>query len=170
MEIDYNLTEEDYLSFNVFHAKSSKTVAKSLVLQRFLSPIIFLIAGFMFAWIGDGSLIVSLIIFSIMGILWIVYYPKYFYGLITKNSRKMLKEGKNDGLLGDRCMILSDEGIVDSSSNGETKVKWAGIKKIEEDDNYFYIYNSAFTAYILPKQSLTNIVDARDYLKTKLLR
>ena len=170
MEIDYKLTEEDYLNFNLFHAKSSNTIAKSLALQRFLLPIIFLIAAFMFAWIGEGSLVGSLIIFSIMGILWIVYYPKYFYGFMTKNSKKMLEEGNNDGLLGDRCMILSDEGIVNSSSNGETKVKWAGIKKIEEYDNYFYIYNSAFTAYILQKQSLTNIVDARNYFKTKLLR
>lgn len=168
LEINYNLTEEDYLNFNLFHAKNSKTVTKSLVLQRFLSPIVFLIAAFVFSRITDGSLVGALIIFSGMGILWIIYYPKYFYSLIARQSKKMLKEGKNDGLLGERYMILSDEGIVDSSVNGETKVKWAGIKKLEEDSDYFYFYNSSVSAYILPKRMIKNVEETRNYLNLKL--
>ena len=169
LKIDYNLTEEDYLNFNLYHAKNSKTVAKSLLIQRFLSPIIFLIAAFIFSWIDDVSLVGSLITFSIIGILWIVYYPKYFYRLIIRNSKKMFKEGKNDGLLGEHCMMLSDEGIVDANPNGETKVKWAGIKRFEEDDKYLYIYNSAVSAYIIPKRALTNVVDVQSYVKAKLI-
>lgn len=169
LKIDYNLTEKDYLNFNLYHAKNSEAVSKSLTIQRFLSPIIFLIAAFLISWIGNESLIGLLITFSIMGVLWIVYYPKYFYSIITKNTKEMLKEGKNDGLLGEHCMKLSDEGIVDSNFNGETRVKWKGIKKFEEDDNYFYIYNSAVSAYILPKSGLINIGQTREYFKSKLL-
>jgi len=165
LKIDYSLTEEDYLAFNLFHAKNSKAVSKSLMLQRFLSPIVFITAAFTFSWIGDVSLTASLIGFSFISILWIVYYPKYFYYLLTKNSKKMLQEGKNDGLLGDRYMTLSKEGITDVSSSGETKANWSGIKSIQEDDSRFYLYNSALSAYIIPKKSLQNVEETRDYLK-----
>ena len=39
----------------------------------------------------------------------------------------MIKEGKSDGLLGEDYMVLSEDGIIDSTSNGETKVTWSGI-------------------------------------------
>lgn len=169
LEINYILTERDYLKFNLFHAKNSKTVSKSLALQRFLAPVIFLIGAFVFSWIGNESFIGLLITFSIIGVLWIIYYPKYFYGLIIKNTRKMLNEGKNDGLLGEHKMILSEIGIIDSNINSETQVKWIGIKKFEEVDNYFYIYNTAVSAYILPKSSLINVEETKEYFKSKLL-
>ncbi|MCZ2256932.1 YcxB family protein [Sporosarcina sp. G11-34] len=167
MKIDYSLTEEDYLEFNLFHAKNSEAVSKSLMLQRFLSPIVFIIAAFTFSWVGDISLLASLIGFSFISILWIVYYPKYFYYLLMKNSKKLLKEGKNDGLIGERYMTLSEQGIIDVSSNGETKVNWAGIKSIQEDTNHYYLYNSAVSAYIIPKRALQNLEETRSYLKSK---
>ena len=40
----------------------------------------------------------------------------------------MIKEGKNDGLLGEHHMILSEEGIIEFTVNGETKVNWARNK------------------------------------------
>ncbi len=127
-----------------------------------------MIGAFLFSWIGNEPLIGLLITFSIIGVVWIVYYPKYFYGLIIKNTKKMLKEGKNDGLLGEHKMILSEEGLIDFNINGETKVKWVGIKKIEEDENYFYIYNTAVSAYILPKISLKNIERTKEFFISKL--
>ena len=55
----------------------------------------------------------------------------------------MIKEGKNDGLLGEHCMIFSEEGIVDSTTTSETKVTWSGIKNIKEDTHNIYLYNSS---------------------------
>ena len=37
MEINYNLTEEDYLNFNMFHVKNSKAVKRTLNMQRFIT-------------------------------------------------------------------------------------------------------------------------------------
>lgn len=168
MKINYELTEEDYLNFNLFHAKNSKATRKALNAQRFLSPLIFLTMAFIFSGVGNIPLLYPVIIFSLISILWIVFYPKYFYSHILRHTKKMLEEGKNDGLFGKGTMILSDEGIVDSTFNGETKVNWAGIKKIEEDNDYFFIYNSAVAAYILPKGMLTNVEEVRNYVTEKI--
>ncbi|MBB6447859.1 hypothetical protein HNR53_004570 [Bacillus benzoevorans] len=35
MEINYNLSEEDYLNFNMFHAKNSTAVRRALNLKDF---------------------------------------------------------------------------------------------------------------------------------------
>lgn len=162
MKIYYELTEEDYLHFNLFHVKQSKAAIKSLNIQRFLMPVFFIIAAFIFFGIGDMPLVFPLIIFGLISTLWIVFYPKYFYRLIMRQSKKMLKEGKNDGLLGEQQITLSGEGIVYLTSNSESQVKWSGIKKIVEDRDFFYLYNSSISAYILPKRALSNVGEARD--------
>lgn len=161
MKIYYELTEEDYLHFNLFHVKQSKAAIKSLNIQRFLMPVFVIIVAFIFSGIGDMPLVFPLIIFGLISILWIVFYPKYFYYLIMRQSKKMLKEGKNDGLLGEQQMTLSEDGIV-YLANGESQVKWPGIKKVVEDSDFFYLYNSSISAYILPKRALLNIGEARD--------
>ncbi|KXH80854.1 YcxB family protein [Sporosarcina sp. HYO08] len=170
MEIYYNLTEEDYIHFNLYHVKNSKTGKQALGWQRFLSPFIFIAGAYFLSWMGDIPLLPLLITFLLMSALWVVFYPKYFYSLITRHAKKMIKEGKNDGLLGDHQLTLTDEGLVDTSSNKETKVTWSGITSFQEDDQYFYLYNSSVSAYILPKREIDQVDQLRMYVQSKLER
>lgn len=169
MKINYELTEEDYLHFNLFHVKQSKTAIKSLNIQRFLTPVFFIIVAFIFSGIGDMPVVFPLIIFGLISIVWLIFYPKYFYSLVMRQSKKMLREGKNDGLLGEQQMALSKEGIVYTTSNGESQAKWSGIKKVLEDSDFFYLYNSSVSAYILPKRALSNVEEAKGYFDSKLV-
>ena len=155
MEINYNLTEKDYINFNLYHIKKSETGKKALNMQRFLSPVLFIISAYIISIFSEISIILVHIIFLIISIIWVIYYPKYFYGLITRNVKKMIKEGKNDGLLGDHHLIMTDEGIVDTSSNRETKVSWPGIVNFLEDNENLYLYNSAVSAIYFRKESST---------------
>lgn len=168
MEIRYSLTEEDYLNFNMFHVKNSKTAKRALNMQRFLMPIIFIVLSYVLSKVGNMSFFGLLIAFLIVSILWITFYPKYFYSYVFRNTKKMIKEGKNDGLLGEHHMVLSEEGIIDLTSNGETKVIWSGIQTLSEDKYNIYLYNSSVSAYILPKRELNNVDEMKTYLKSKL--
>ena len=170
MKINYNLTEEDYINFNMFHIKNSKTGRRSLNIQRLLTPIFFLAFAFMLSIVSDMPLRPLFTVFLLISIIWILFYPKYFYRLIRKNTKKMIKEGKNDGLLGDRCLTMTAAGFVDKSSNGETKGTWSSITSFKEDNENFYLYNSSVSAYILPKREVTNVERVRNYIKPKVMR
>ncbi|MFP7298762.1 YcxB family protein [Neobacillus niacini] len=168
MEIKYNLTEEDYLKFNMFHISHSESANKSLKTQRFATPFVYIIFAYIFANIADIPFLYSLIPFLIVGILWVIFYPKYFQSRILSQTKKMIREGKNEGLLGEHTMILSEEGIVDSNTKGETKVHWSGIIKLVEDESNLYVYNSSVSAYIIPKRELNDVEEVRNHIKSKL--
>lgn len=168
MQIKYHLTEEDYINFNLFHMKNSKTAMKALKVQRFLIPIVYMVVAYVFASVLDGSYILSFSIFGIMGILWIIFYPKYHYNFVLRQVRKMITEGKNEGLLGDHLMTISEEGVHDENPKGETKVSWSGIQDLKENEHYLYLYNSAVSAYILPKREVRDIEELRTVLNTKV--
>lgn len=165
MEIDYYLSEEDYLNFNMFHVKNSKTAAKSLKLQRFLMPLFFIAFAYVFSAIADVSFWGLFITFFILSILWVIFYPKYFYSIVNRQTKKMIQEGDNEGLLGKHYLVMTEEGITETTSSGETRVSWAGLKEFAEDDDNFYLYNSGLSAIILPKKAVPNVVEVREYIK-----
>ncbi|CAM3114981.1 YcxB family protein [Filibacter tadaridae] len=170
MEVYYNLTEEDYINFNLYHVKNSKTGNRALKLQRFLSPLFFIVIAYIYSIMSGIPFLPLFITFLVMSILWILFYPKYFYSLIARNTKKMIKEGKNDGLLGNHHLKITEEGLVDTSSHKETKVSWSGITRFKEDDSYFYLYNSSVSAYILPKREIDHVDGLRMYIQTKLVQ
>lgn len=167
MEFKYDLTEEDYIHFNLFHLKNSETANRALTIQRWIGPIIFIISVFVLSKISDLPFLVLFITFLIMSILWIFFYPKYFYNHVIRHVKKMINEGKNSSLLGEHKMTLTEEGIIDITTNGETKVNWSGIETYKEDNDYFYLYNSSVSAYILPKRKIPN-EEIKHFLTSKM--
>lgn len=164
MEIKYILTEEDYIQFNLFHIKNSKTAMTALKFQRLLIPILYIIVGFVLAKVSDGPLSLWLSIFLLLGIAWFFFYPKYFYRSVMRRVQKMLKEGKNEGLLGEHCLVLSKEGIHDTTMSGETSAKWPSIQTFAEDEQNLYLYNTSLSAYIIPKREIQNLDEFHKYV------
>ena len=168
LEINYRLKEEDYVNFNMFHIKHSKTATRSLHMQRYLAPVFFIAISYVFSLLGDVPLFGLFITFLIMSILWIIFYPKYFYHFVKSRTKKFIREGKNDGLIGEHRMVMTEEGIKDFTTNGETSVRWPGIISFKEDNLYIYLFNTSVSAYILPKRDLSNEEEIRNYLISKL--
>lgn len=167
MKIDYNLTEEDYLNFNMFHLKNSKTATKSLNLQRFLTPLFLIAFGYIFSTITEIEFLSIFITFLIISTLWIIFYPKYFYSHVSRQTKKMIQEGKNGGLLGKHLLLMTEEGLIETTPNSETKVSWASVKEFVEDEDNFYLYNSGLSAIILPKRDVADEEELRAYIHAK---
>lgn len=168
MEIKYNLTEDDYVYFNMYHIKHSKTAMKMLNLQRYLTPVFFIIVSILLSQISEIPFLLSFSVFSVIGVLWFIYYPKYYEHFLVKQVKKMFHEGKNDGLLGEHFLILKEEGLVETTSNGETRADWASIENFKEDKDYFFLYNSSISAYIIPKRSIEKLDDVRNIIQANL--
>ncbi|MGK7378201.1 YcxB family protein [Planococcus sp. 1R117A] len=168
MQIEFNLTEEDYLSFNLQHVKHSKTATRSLRLQQILVPVIYIFLAYIFSVIVNTPFLFFLIPFLIISMVWIIFYPKFFYSSVMRNVKKMLREGKAGGIIGKYTMTLSDEGIIQTSTTEEKKASWPAILSLQEDEERFYLYNSAMSAYIIPKRALKNSNETREWIQGRL--
>lgn len=152
MEIQYELTEEDYIHFNLSHIHRSKTGKRMLLLQRFIGPFLILGSGaFLIVVLHENSWW-ELSGYGVIALLWFLYYPKYFNRHIRKQTKRMIKERGNEGMIGPHTMELDKDGLCDRNEFGETRVSWSGIKEVVEEDEYVYLYNASVSAYILPKR------------------
>lgn len=169
LRITYSLDEEAYLDFNVYHIKNSKTAKKSMTIQRFLGPVLFLIVPFIFADLINVSLVGLFITFFAISIFWVMVYPAYYLRLVRNGVRKMIKEGKNDGAFGERTLFFNEEGIHETGPAGESKVYWRGIEGMGEDETNFYLYVSAVSAFIIPKRNLEDSQGIKRFLEEKIV-
>ncbi|WP_158599118.1 YcxB family protein [Planococcus salinus] len=168
MELNYKLTEEDYLDFNLFHAKNSPAVQKQVTMQRIFVPLLYIGIAILASMFLDMPFLVLFIPFLIMGTLWAIFYPAYFYRLIKRNATKMMREGKNEGVLGAHTMIFTEDGLREISPKGEMSISWSGIENFGESPSGFYLYNSGMSALIIPKKELGDSGEVSAFLNGKI--
>lgn len=156
MQVNYELTKEDYIDFNMYHGLRSKTVKKSMFLQQYILPIVYLIVPFFLEDFKSPKFKYCMGVFIVIAISWIILYKKYLKKYMRKRIVKMIDEGDTSKNFGNKVMILSEEGIEDIGKNDQSKLKWEGIYKIEESDKHIFIYKNSMSAYVVPIRALDN--------------
>lgn len=152
-KFEYKLTKDDYIDFNIHHTKTSASMKKAFACLRFITPILFILIPFV---IKRGTDKIMIATFIIAAILWIFIFPKYYWKSIKKNISKIVDEGDNGDLFGNRILTISDLGIEEILDNGNNTKKWSAITKIDESIKSIFIYFSSVEAAIIPKTLFNN--------------
>lgn len=166
MEIKYELTKDDIIDFNLYHSENSKTIKRSLNIQRYIISVIFVFAAIVMSSYLDIPYSFTIPFFLVVSLIWIFYYPKFFKWLIKRNVSKMLDEGKNKAIIGEQRLSISNEGIIAISEAGEMKSNWSLVEKIGKTKKNIYIYISSISAYIIPIKAFNNEEEVNNFIST----
>ena len=120
---------DDWLEFNKYHYYNSKSLKNQRVLIRFIGPIFFSIFVICHSYYKSFDLVLA-VVFAVISILWIVFYPKKGEADILKRVKKMIEEGKNKELNTDIKIKVSEENIFVKSENITSTVNWELVEKI----------------------------------------
>ncbi len=166
MRIDFTLTQEDYIAYNIHHIENSPSLKRALNIQRYGLALIFLIFPFIIAAMTSISLTLWLLVYGTIFVVWIRFYPKYYMNSTRKRIIRLIQEGNSASLLGDRSVILTDEAVEEISPQGESRVTWGSIERIDETDEYIYIYTSPVNAYLVPTRAFEGTAQKSEFLMT----
>jgi hypothetical protein len=164
-KVEYDLTKEDYIAFNMHHIDHSPTIKRSLFIQRYVVALVFLVVPFIFSNMTGVPVLLPLIVYGGIFIAWILYYPRYFVATTKKRILKMIDEGGNDSLFGPRTMILSESGVEEISDMGESRSSWRSVEKIDETAEHIYIYISSVNAYLVPVRAFADRTQKEVFLE-----
>jgi hypothetical protein len=165
MRLEYELTKQDYIDFNIYYIKNSDTLKRSLIIQRYVMAVFFLIIPFAIYRVTDIPLWYWLAVFFVVAVLWVIFYPKYFMSATIKRISKLVDEGKNKDMLGKHIITVNEEGIKEESKNGDSRINWDGVEKVAEAENHIFIYISSVMAYIIPKSIFEDDNTRDEFLK-----
>ena len=118
---------------------------------------------------GKTIHLTSLLIYLTITVLWVLLYPKRIDKNIEKRMKKQIASGDNSGILGKQSITFKENEIMSTSPESEHKLTWNGIKKVVENDDYYFLYNSAISAIVIPKVEIEAHLNDLDSILIKKL-
>ena len=149
MKIQYENTLKDLVTFSMYHLENSPSFRKTCISLQLVFPIalfLLLLPSFIKSSVTEGiTLILPLIL------LWIYFVPKYLKWKVKKQSSKFYREVENKGLIGKHEIIITLNELIEKTEYCETKTIWEAVEKVISTKESLYIYISAVTAHVIPK-------------------
>ena len=153
MKLQYELTNQDFLDFNINFIETSPVMKRSLLIQRIMFPILLLASPATLSNLFDVPFVVLMTLFGVLAILWALFYLKWFKYRIARKSEKLIASGKVPGIVGPHELFIEQGVISDKTSANITR--YETIEKVVESRTHIFIYVSQVMAYIVPKKVFT---------------
>jgi len=153
MKLQYELTNQDFIDFNINFIETSPVMKRSLLIQRIMFPILLLASPATLSNLFDVPFMVLMTLFGVLAILWALFYLKWFKFRIARKSEKLIASGKVPGIVGPHELFIEQGIISDKTSANITR--YETIEKVVESRTHIFIYVSQVMAYIVPKKVFT---------------
>jgi hypothetical protein len=148
--IDYLVCADDIAHFNHYHLQRSPRMKRHRVVTAISIMLMWASVAFLlFPWLHIGALGLGMLVAGIYVAATSRSGPSRHQ---TEAIRRLFDEGKNRALFGHHRMLLHDDRIEVSTEYSRGEVRWEGVERVEQDEQYVYIYVSALNAYVIPKK------------------
>ncbi|MDR1055707.1 MAG: YcxB family protein [Prevotellaceae bacterium] len=157
MTINFDIDMDDMMSFQRHYVNTNPAMVKAKRMITYLFPLFILVFGFVGFYDRYNRLDIAFIIFLIViSVLWVVFMPKLFIRLTLNRTKKILSKPGNEIMFGTFEMRFTNTGFDVKTAAANSSILWSTIPKADETRDYFYLYLSQASAYIIPKRKISN--------------
>ena len=157
-EFKYKLELNDFIDFQLHYLKINSQIKSSTKKTMIiLAAIYILLIAFMISFfkIDNYLIIISVILLSLLfSIIQIKTYKNRLEKKIIKKIYQYAKEGRLNGVFGDKTLTIYDDKIIFKEDRGEMTFNKKYIKNIDFSDKSIFIYTDNTSAIIVPKNYL----------------
>ncbi|CAI8831362.1 YcxB family protein [Methylocaldum szegediense] len=151
-QIEYEVREQDLVAFNEHQLRNSASWQKTLRRHQAIFPgIIVLISLFLWFYYQDT---LAAIYAGVTGVLWGIFAPLYFKGSLRRQLRKMYSDEDRANVLGTYTLRAEPHVLVEVHKNGESRVKWSEVLRVETTKKHAFLFVDLDTALIIPKATV----------------
>lgn len=145
--IEYILTAEDLVQFNLYYSSISPNHARQRKRHRILVPVVYMILALLLLW---GSSYVAATLFTLFAAVWFALSPRWLRKRYRKYYERHIAETAGDELPRSTVLDLLPDGIFSSSHMGETKFRYDAVDRVVENNGYTYVFIGKGMALVLP--------------------
>lgn len=154
MKINYKLTYQDFLEYQLYSSSKSELHRKKRFRSRIIIPILYIILGIYFANKDEGYLIG--ILFTVLGILWYVFYPLYSKWTYRRYIKKFVEENYKNRINKEVELDFDVSSVSAKDYTSESKINENEIKELIETRDHFFIKLDTDVSLIIPKHAIEN--------------
>ena len=168
MEVAFEFDMDDWMALQKNRLSTSPQLKRLHIIVALLMPLVFIILSISDIY-SHRFYATDLIFYVVISILWVLFMPKWYKKRVLVKVRKQIEEGDNSGILGKQTLIFTDDGITQITNEAKYEIKWDGIKQLVEIEDYYFLYNTAISAIIIPKKKIgAQLSEIDKILKSKI--
>ncbi len=174
MTVEYEITKDDLIAFNLYHQRHSPTARRQYLRVWFIPPVVWLLICAGLWYLADRSrgkpaqTFLDLLPLLSGVPIYLLTFPWLYRRKLRKIVDGMVSEGQNRGLLGLHRVTLSPESVTESSAHGQSSTAWRGVERVVSADAhaYIYIYINALAAIIVPRRAFAGAAEFEHFIRT----
>ena len=164
--LNINLSEDDYLSFNNFHSFESMHGKKLINKTRIFFVLAMMILAALFLLVM--GLTTFSITYAVLLLLFTLLYMVFFKKILTRNVKTQIKRLKKVGKLPfDPVSTLEfyEDRMVEITALQRTEQSYNIFERVcVVKDRYILLYKSSVSAYILPVLQIKEQLNQEDFI------
>ncbi|MBR3107318.1 MAG: YcxB family protein [Clostridia bacterium] len=167
MVFHLNVTDEDYVAFNVYHLFHTKAYRPRLLAARCFRAICTVLVVLALL-VAGAPILITLAVGAVMAVgsvIGFLRYPSSLAQTTAKNIDKLKKEGKL-GYDPESTLELTEDEIISVTDRSRKVWKYDEIIRVGQDEERLFLMTGSLTALILPRRCL----DGQDEALLSLLR
>ncbi|MGH8550800.1 MAG: YcxB family protein [Methylococcales bacterium] len=168
VEIQYKLQERDLIAFSEHEVKPDSPLYKQVRRNSTTIPgILCLLALFYWFYFEDVR---TAFYVGFVGVVWGLLAPLYFKKDFRQKVRRLFSDEDLERIVGDYILRIEKKALVEIGPQGETRILWKDILRVEVTKQYAFIYLDAHEALIVPlgKLSHDTIVDFTELVDQRI--
>ena len=162
MKLEYELTNEDFLIYQLYTSSKSELHKKKRNRSRIIIPIIYVLFG-LYSYYNYKNLVGPIIWIGI-ALLWFILYPLYSRWRYKKHFEKHIEENYKNRV-NQPSQLEFDSDFMDTKDfTSQSKIQYSELKEFIELPEHFLIKLASDLSIIIPKHAVDNV----DGLKSKM--
>ncbi len=153
-EIQYKLQERDLIAFSEHEVREDSALRKQVKRQSITIPGILCTAA-LFYWFYFEDVRTAFYVGSI-GVVWGFFAPLYFNKDFRRKVRQQFSDEEIERILGDYKLRIEKKALVEISPQGESRILWTDILRLELTKKHAFVYLDAHEALIVPLEKISH--------------
>lgn len=163
--LTYSLTIDDIVAFNKHHLLNSPEAKKSwLAIRLVMFGLVVAATVFCAVKLGAKYSYYPAAGAFIGGVLYMLNMHKLIVFSTAKKLKKNFSKGNISTMIGPRRLTIANGTIEEVDEISTTKIELGLLERIEQTDQYIFIYISSIQAFVVPEHAFSNALDMLRFL------
>ena len=154
MNLNFKITNENYLTFQLYLASKSQSILKKRKRTRLVVPILYSVFAISLFVLESPFLAAG---FAAFAMFWFFFYPLWEKGKYIKYYRKVIEENHKSRIGTDIKIELQNDHLFSTSGGSEAKISTNEIKEIVELKDLILIRLDVTQAFVIPKDKINDL-------------
>lgn len=150
-ELRYQLSEQDFLTYQLFVASNAKSSRASRRRARIVIPVVYTVFA---AILLLMDFVVLAIIMAVTAALWFVLYPLYSRRRYRRHYARHIREHYRQVIGRESTLTIEDGQILVRNEAGEGRTNLTEVEGIVEIADHVLVMLRSSATFILPKQQI----------------